>query len=696
MIPVKIAILWHFHQPYYKKDDRFIMPWVRLHGIKDYWDLPELFYEYPNIKQTINMVPSLDIQVKEYVTKSTFDNIQLLSFKKASELTEDDKNAILDAFFRCNEANLIQPYNRFRELFDASKDHDKALAEFTENDWLDLQVWYNLTWLGQFSRKKSFLKRLFIKERNFTEEEKNLLLDIHLEILSSINSQLKMLADLGQLELCCSPMYHPILPLLCNSEAVHEATPDQPLPNPIFRYPQDAEAQISSSLKLCTETYGKTPNGMWPSEGSLSDEVLDIFANNNVSWVATDEAVLYSSADNVSGCAKYFPRKYITKSKKAISIFFRNHSLSDAIGFVYANWNPRDAALDFTNKLKKIKFDIVNEYGEDALNYAVIPVILDGENCWEYYKENGINFLRELYNELANPDEFKTVTFSETLKPEVEKFVQPLNHIRAGSWINADFKIWLGHNEHVIAWSYLSILRGIIEEKKEHLSPDLLAQVIDEIHIAEGSDWFWWYGDSNWAQNKTDFDILFRWRLQHIYELMKVNVPDYLNVPINQAPQIKLFKESVSDINPIVNSSESPKEEWDNAACYNAKIAMSGAMHQAGEIIDTIYFGKNINYIYLKIEINDAAKEPDKIIIEFHDPTKIGIIINKNYMKVISKDERILLSNFEYSFYNSIMLALPIKAFIHDGVSELNFNVKSVSNSKESNYPLNGSFKIKL
>lgn len=693
MIPIKVAILWHFHQPYYKKDDRFMLPWVRLHGVKDYWDLPELFYEFPNIKQTVNIVPSLDIQVKEYVAKSTFDNIQLLSYKHADSLTDDEKSAILDSFFLCNNDNMILPYDRYKELFNAAKDKKHALVDFSTQDWLDLQVWYNLTWLGQFSRKKSFVSRLFIKERGFNEEEKALLLDVHLDILSSINTQLKMLKDLGQLELSCSPMYHPILPLLCDSEAVLEASPNQELPDPIFRHPEDADNQIKKSIDFFNGTFNYLPQGMWPSEGSISDEAMQLFADNNISWVATDESVLFNSLNNTSHCEKYFPRQYKTKDGKAINIFFRDHSLSDAIGFIYSSWNPKDAALDFTNRLKKIKFDIINEYGEQALNNAVIPVILDGENCWEFYKDNGINFLRELFRELSDKNEFSTVTFTEALENNSNQVLNSINHIRAGSWINADFKIWLGHQEHVLAWSYLSEARNTFEENKANFDDTLTDKIYNELLIAEGSDWFWWYGDAHWAPNKSDFDILFRWRLSHIYKLMQLEVPEYLNIPLSQAPQFLLFKDSVGNINPDIYPNEEDNKSWEHAACYNAKIAMS-TMHISGEFIDLIYFGKNTDNFFVKICFNDNFKENDSVVLEFFKDKSLQLMFHKNHLVIQSTV--IQIKRFEYAYDKALIISLDLKSLAMNSDQDIYFKVKTVSESQELLYPLNDFFKLKL
>ena len=388
MLPLKIAILWHFHQPYYKKDDEFILPWVRLHGVKDYRDLPELALMYPRMKQTINIVPSLMMQLEEYLTKDTIDKVQRLSLLKHNDLTEENKREILRYFFLCNLDNMVLPYARYRELWEKFDNNYDNLKKYDDQYWLDLQVWYNLTWVGYSSRDKAIIKRMFSKERNFTENEKIILLDMHLQILSEIKPQIKVLKSLEQVEFSCSPMYHPILPLLCDTNSTLESRPNSKLPNSRFIYPQDALAQVRKAINYLTENLDFNFNGMWPSEGSISNEVLDIIASCGIKWIASDEQVLAETLkEKFKETDKYFPHKFKTKHGD-LAVLFRDHILSDTIGFIYSKWNPFDAVNDFMHRLRHIKSVIVNSCGEDALNYAVVPIILDGENCCEYYPED--------------------------------------------------------------------------------------------------------------------------------------------------------------------------------------------------------------------------------------------------------------------------------------------------------------------
>ena len=495
MKKLKIAILWHFHQPYYKQDNEFFLPWVRLHGVKDYWDLPELFYEYPAIKQTINIVPSLWIQIKQYINSECYDRIQKLTLMNPSEITEDIKNEILRLFFLSNPENMIMPYPRFKELLDLKISGQK----FTDQDLIDLQVWYNLSWIGNFSRKRPAVQSLINKERHYDYNDKLLVLEIHREILSHIENQLKTLQKLERIEVAVSPFHHPILPLLVDSNALNESMPSALLPEKIFAFAEDAKAQVDDSIKYYHEIFNNSPSGMWPSEGSISDKVLEIIAKSGIKWAATDEMVLSNSLKTeYKSIYKYFPIKYKNQDSE-ITLFFRDHSLSDAIGFVYSNWDPKDSAGDFINRLSAIRQDIIATCGEDELSNAVVPIILDGENCWEYYPQNGEPFLRELFKQLSESEIIETVLFKDALDNK-SKVVPTINHITAGSWINANFSIWAGHKDHRIAWSILSETRTLLENKKSELSEELYNQAMEYIYICEGSDWFWWYGDAHWAE----------------------------------------------------------------------------------------------------------------------------------------------------------------------------------------------------
>jgi alpha-amylase/alpha-mannosidase (GH57 family) len=633
MKKLKVAFLWHQHQPYYRINDEFVLPWVLLHGIKDYYDLPELLYEFPEIKQTFNFAPSLSLQIDEYVKKQAKDKIQQLTLLKADSLTEEQKNEILEYFFACQTDNMIKPYLRYNELFEKSEDKTFAVSNFQTQDWLDLQVWYNLTWFGYFSRQKSFIKRLFAKGRDFSEIEKITLVDEQYEILAGINNQYKKLMDLGQIELSCSPMYHPILPLLCDSRSALESLPDIKMPDPLFIHPDDANAQIIKGIDYFYEIFGIKPNGMWPSEGSVSNQVLDLIAGNNIQWVASDELILYNSVDSGNTKTdKYFPRIFKSDDKSLIMLF-RDHNLSDKIGFEYSRWNEHDAAEDFVNTLVNIKYRIAETHGQEALEYAVVPVILDGENCWEYYRENGIPFLRALFQKLSKSNELITVTCSEASDKKNANFLKPLTSIKAGSWINGNFSIWIGDREDIKGWEMLGKARKAYHERKNIISQEDAEKAFKAIMIAEGSDWFWWFGPEHPAVNKPVFDRIFRFYIFEIYKNLGLNPPDDVHQPISA--DLVVNKKPLFDFTPNLVSLEINRE-WNNAGLYNPNTGLS-AMHRVGSIINRILYSKDAERIYLNFEMNNIMADDTLINIDFINLFNFNLEISNNSIKINNK-----------------------------------------------------------
>jgi alpha-amylase/alpha-mannosidase (GH57 family) len=693
MRPLKIAILWHFHQPYYKKDDTLILPWVRLHGVKDYWDLPELFHEYPNVRQTINLVPSMQMQVEEYVVRSTSDRVQQLTAIKASSLSEKDKKEILDSFFLCNEENMIRPYPRYSELFEQSRNKDEALSNFTEQDWLDLQVWYNLTWFGQISRKRPAINRLFRKERGYTESEKEIVMQMHLNVLSQIVPQLDMLQDMGQIEVSVSPMYHPILPLLCDSESALEAMQGAEMPDKLFKYPEDAIYHVKEAMKYSEDILHKKATGMWPSEGSVSNKALEIMADAGVKWFASDEKVLANSVGNsYDHLDKYFPRKIKTKAGY-IAGLFRDVRLSDAIGFEYSRWNHFDAVNDFMHRLRHIKSELVNNKGEECIDHAVVPIILDGENCWEFYANNGEFFLREFFHQLESMSDFETVTCSQAVAEDHLNYLPEIDDIKAGSWINGDFHIWIGHEEHRRAWSLLSDIREIIEKKKGDLSSDDLKKVMREIYIAEGSDWFWWYGDTHQAPNKPDFDVLFRWHLRKAYSIIGEKHPEELDSPISEyAPSAGLVEQS-GDIHPEINGIVNPENEWENAGFYDAATSM-GAMHQIGEVLNRFWFAGSNKKVYFRFDLKSPLAYFDSVTLNIKSPKKMDIVMLSSGLRFFSEHK---ISNIEYAYKDVMELSFDKDCFTDsDDNFQIELSITTHTQDGEITYPRQRTIKIEM
>lgn len=675
-VPLRVAFLWHNHQPYYEKDGEFILPWVRFHAVKDYLDIPLILNEFPNIKQNYNIVPSLMLQLEHYISGDYNDIVQRLTLTEATKLTFEEKEQVLKLFFLCNEKNMIRPYARYNELFEKSKVKNSMLL-FTDQDWLDLQVWYNLSWMGQYNRDLPFIKRLFAKGKNYTESEKIILLDCHKEIMTRIAMNYKRLVALGQVEMSVSPYFHPILPLLINTESAKETNPGNLTVEPNFAFPQDAEMQIKNAIDYFANIFETKPLGMWPSEGSISDESITLIAKSGIRWIASDEQVLFNSdTGSLSNLSKYFPRKY-QNGETEITIFFRDHNLSDKIGFVYSNWNAHDAARDFVSNLLTIRNSIYSHFGESGLKSAVVSIILDGENCWEYYPNNGFDFIRTLYSYLSITSEIKTINFKEALDDGSTDFMKPLTNIKAGSWIDGNFNIWISNPENITAWKLLSRARHLFEDLKPKLSDELIAKIQQEFLISEGSDWFWWYYPHHQAENKPDFDILFRWHLKNIYKLLGVEIPKELFNEIVSVEQN--FQLPKNQIKPIIDGEIDSNSVWADAGFVIFNQSFS-TMHQSQSPPVKIYFGNDEEFLYFRI---DNFKKNIKNTVISIDVNKSQVIIQFDISGITLKHKGNQEIDYSFALSKTAEISVPLYYLDIDESKFITYSFKLINLSDQ-------------
>jgi len=499
------------------------MPWVRLHGTKDYLDMLEILKNYPLIHQTFNLVPSLVEQLEDYTSRTVKDKFLELSFKPAKELTGQEKDFILKNFFSISKEGVISVHPRYYELY------LKNLSgkEFTEQDYLDLQLWFNLAWIDPYFRSSPELKNLVDKARFFNEEEKNIVLNKQIEILEDIIPAYKKFMASGQIEVTTTPYYHPILPLLYNTNIAKEANPKTILPKVKFAYPEDAKAQIEEAVKFHKAKFGSLPLGMWPSEESVSEHILPFIIQAGLNWIVADEAILFKSLKKKKRETGLLYQPHLLKREEGdLNIVFRDRNLSDLIGFIYYSWKAESAVDDLMKHLENIALAFK---GEDAL----VTIAMDGENAWEYYPNDGHDFLELLYQRLSDSKIVKAVTISEYLKIHPARL--QIKRLAAGSWIYADFGKWIGNAYKIKAWEYLAKAREELENSKSQIpclagrqANPKLELALKQIYIAEGSDWFWWYGEDH-----ADFDELFRTHLANFYTIIGKDIPGYLKRPLS-------------------------------------------------------------------------------------------------------------------------------------------------------------------
>ncbi|MFC1566520.1 glycoside hydrolase [bacterium] len=535
--PLYIAFIWHHHQPYYKDPNKnvFTVPWVRFHSAKDYYDLVQILDDFPNIHQTFNIVPSLMKQINEYTQDNVKDVCQIISEKNTKDLDYEDKKFIIENFFAANSKTMIEPYPRYNELFQSLHHHKNIqtkIKAFTEKDFRDLVTWYNLTWIyPYFIEQDEKLKGLKDRGHTFTEQEKNYVLNKHMDIMKMVLPKYKQMQDKGRIEVSTTPFYHPIMPLLVDNYIAKVSQPDIKLPLEHFKNRHDVYMHLQKAKKYYEKVFKQHAKGFWPSEGAVSEDVLHIMMQENISWVASDQDILFKSFDtDISSESLYMPYKYKYAAKE-LSIVFRDKVLSDLIGFTYQNYKTKDAVNDFIGRL-----DAIRDKLKDSDEPHLVTIVLDGENCWEYYPNDGRDFLYGLYTELSNRDDLKTVTVSEYLNQfEITK---TLNKIWPGSWINNNFHIWIGQDEDNRAWDFIYEARMALAEFEKKHKDDKYAEKIkkawEEIYIAEGSDWWWWYGDDHFSLNDELFDELFRSHLIRVYQLIGLDVPEKFYKPIKK------------------------------------------------------------------------------------------------------------------------------------------------------------------
>ena len=630
MATLRVAILWHQHQPFYKDlvTGEYRLPWVRMHALKDYYGMVKLLEEFPNVHQTFNLVPSLIAQIEDYVAGTARDPFLNVATKPAKDLERHERRFALDYLFFANPTQMIGRYPRYRELWDmyrgAGQDAARAERLFQPQDFTDLQVLSQVAWFDEFFLEQPDVAALVKKERRYSLEDQKFVTAKQLEILASVLPAHAAAAKRGGIEISTSPFYHPILPLLCDTNQGAVSTPGLPLPQCPFRRPEDAKEQLVRGLDQHERVFGVRPRGVWPSEGSVSEEVMEIAANCGVQWMATDEGVLgrtlrFNFARDVHGQLAaggpeklYAPYLY-EKNSTRMNLVFRDHTLSDLIGFVYSGMNPQDAANHFLQSIRAAASPLLQK-GKDAL----VSVILDGENAWEYYPRSGREFLRRVYERLQSEKDVEAVTVSEAITRHKE---QPkLNSIVPGSWINANFNVWIGAPEDNKSWDYLSAARTFYAQVAPMASAEKRKLAFDEIMIAEGSDWNWWYGPEHHSANDRDFDELYRKHLSNVYHTLGAEPPLYLAQPICGGAARPEFTTQTAYIHPRVSGDLTRYFDWIGAAMYTAD-RHAGAMHGKVFLLDAIFAGIDEENLYGRLDFIGGIPEGEYDLVVTIDRT---------------------------------------------------------------------------
>ncbi|HLG68891.1 MAG TPA: glycoside hydrolase family 57 protein [Chloroflexota bacterium] len=533
--PLNVAFVWHMHQPYYRDQltGEYMLPWVLLHGTKDYLHMANVLEQFPRLHMTFNLVPCLAQQILDYAGGEASGLFMRVCATPPDELTDDDKRYILDFFFSINYDKVIARYPRYQQLFHESHSPDEHPREF----WADTIGWFNMAWMDPTLIASDPELAALTQREHFSDADLTCIRQKQRDVLRSILPTYRRMLQTGQIELSTSPYYHPVLPLLIdNHAAAHESAPYVSLPAIRYRHPEDAVEQVRRARAAHRELFGSPPAGLWPSEGGVSQAIVYPLAQSGVRWIASDEEILNRSrgwSSRTHDGAVWDPDSlysaYCVRDEDfSLAMVFRDRGLSDEIGFKYQNWQPHDAANDLMARLHGIRDALGDTTGEH-----IVPLILDGENCWEFYDNNGQDFLEALYTKLSEDETLRCVTVSEFLDEHPPS--RTLDHLASGSWIGGTFDVWIGELAQNIAWDYLARTRDDLvrwETECEGAELEVLERAWEEIYIAEGSDWFWWYYSGNDPNLERGFDHQFRQHLINVYTLMGSPVPDYLAEPI--------------------------------------------------------------------------------------------------------------------------------------------------------------------
>jgi alpha-amylase/alpha-mannosidase (GH57 family) len=698
MNKIHLVVLWHMHQPQYRDPETgcYVLPWTRLHATKDYWGMVKIFEEFPKFHATLNMVPSLCMQLEEYASGNFKEPWFNLAFQPVEKLTREGKAEILDRAFQVNHERLMSRWPRFVELYEWSRvaSGAQALLAFTPRDWRDLQLLSQLAWMDEeWFSKDPVIYRLANRGKDFTEKDKADLKTKQLELLGLVLPICREAAARKQIEISTTPFYHPILPLVCDSDIARVANPSTPLPRRAYRRPEDAREQLRRAKEYHERVFGAKPVGLWPSEGSVSDQAMSIAAEEGFQWFGTDEGVLGRTLNvgffrDSTGIAANAERLYqpwrLQFPNAGISGLFRDHHLSDLIGFVYSRMDSNAAAADLHGRLRHLGESVPTN------KPLTVCVFLDGENAWEYYPGNGRQFLREFYRRISDDQDFRALTASEAVAEAGEL---PTNAgIFPASWINANFDVWIGSGEDVAAWELLwdareAYARGVEARAKGRTnapSPEGLERAQESLLAAEGSDWCWWYGPEHSTANDAEFDALYRKHLTGVYLALGQVAPEELGKPIKKKPERAYQLPPSTNLKVKIDGFDSSYFEWLGAGVYSP-LQRGGSMHGRVFYLKELRYGFEDQRFVVRVEcfldsLAELADPEFRIVIGAAEELTVVVKLERGRMKEFAVEtNRVCLLNPDSlaaaAFQRTLEVAVRKDALQLKGCTKLSLGV---------------------
>jgi alpha-amylase/alpha-mannosidase (GH57 family) len=694
--PIHVAFVWHMHQPYYRsaRTGAFQMPWARLHALKDYLDMVEILDGYPDIHQTFNLVPSLVEQLEDYAMGQVPDVYWQHTITPAAELQPSERVFVVERMCERSDHPRAKSHPRYLELAQkresvACRGWEACSESFSVDELRDLQIWFNLAWFDPTLLEAEPLLTLVQRGRDYREDDKLALAQVQSDILARVIPAYKVAAQRGQIELSTSPYFHPILPLLVNSDSARIGAGDTILPRRRFAHPEDAWEHVERGVAKHEQLFGTRPRGMWCSEQAVGEDVLPLLLRAGVKWTISGQTILSRSLTGsaastaaarggvvpggtgpmgaawsgaypggvpavgagTSGPSPYLP--YLLRREEGeLTIVFRDHTLSDLIGFGYQSWDSRDAANDLLSRIRGIGAYLSGTStptsgaetsgpsgavapGRGPTDRQQIPLItiaLDGENAWEYYPRDGRDFLHYLYEGLAADPTIRCVTVSEHL--DRQPATEPLDWLHTGSWIGGDLRTWSGDPGHNAAWDLLHEARDLAASRRTSGAadagrgidtnraskagrpartegPDAAALDTSEAawhHIlaAEGSDWFWWFGEHHHTELDHVWDLEFRQHLQEVYRCLGEPIPIRLYLPVLAATPATRPALPLGIMQPVIDGVLTDGDGWDTAGVLVPDHPSTMQRAEGTHIVDA-RFGWGPENLYLLLIPRDVA-----------------------------------------------------------------------------------------
>lgn len=625
--PLYVAFIWHQHQPLYKSRAgagassgsaaQYRLPWVRLHGTKDYLDLVLLLTRYPKLHQTVNLVPSLILQIEDYVAGAAIDPYLELALKPVEQLGQEQKQFIIDHFFDANHHTLIDPHPRYAQLYSQRQEWGRSgcLEQWQAEDYSDLLAWHNLAWIDPLFWDDPEIAGWLERGKGFSLDDRQRIYAKQREILARIIPQHRQMQAEGQLEVTTTPYTHPILPLLVDTDAGRVAVPEMTLPKARFQWAEDVPRHLRKAWEFYQERFGCTPRGLWPSEQSVSPAILPAVAQQGFRWLCSDEAVLgwtlghFFHRDDTGNLyhpeVLYRPYRLETPSGD-LAIVFRDHRLSDLIGFTYGAMTPKQAAADLVGHLEAIHRSLRSHQrsGSTVLEQPwLVTIALDGENCWEFYTEDGKPFLESLYRTLSDHPNLELVTVSEFLQQFPPNLTLPAEKLHSGSWVDGSFTTWIGDPAKNRAWDLLAAAREVMARHPEATEATNPA-AWEALYAAEGSDWFWWFGEGHSSNQDAIFDQLFREHLVAIYEALGEPVPPVLLEPVEAHDQ-QGDRRPEGFIHPQIDGS-GDEQDWERAGRIEVGGAR-GTMHRSS-VVQRVWYGVDHLNFYVRLDFQAGSR----------------------------------------------------------------------------------------